>query len=828
MVGESKHKPRASDAVLTTKLFVPETRPTLVPRPRLMTKLDEGLGQQLTLVSATAGFGKTTLLSEWASRVDRKVAWLSLDEGDNEPVRFLAHLTAALQTVQAEIGETVQASLQAGSLPPLEPLLASLINDLARSSVMVALVLDDYHLIASEAIHQALAFFVEHLPPQLSLIIASRVDPPLPLSRLRGQAQLCELRTADLRFTAEEAERFLNERMGLCLAAGDIAALESRTEGWIVGLQLAALSLQGEKRPAAFIKAFAGDNRYVIDYLLDEVFARQSQEVQSFLLRTAILERLYGPLCDALLAHSGSQALLEALEQSNLFVIPLDSKRRWYRYHHLFGDLLRYRLQLAYPQEVAELHRRAAAWYEQERHHGEALNHLFTAGELERAASLIERAGLEALWERGEVATLSAWLRRLPEDLLRSRPRLLLLKAWTMHLTGKIDAIEPLVHLAEGQLQEGEAQELFGEAATLRAFVHRMRGDLPRAIELAYRALKLLPEEALRFRGLVSGGLAEARYLSGDVAAAGSTFAEASELCLASNSTMPTLFCLWRLADVQILQGRLHQAAETCERMRQIAARPGSYMGVGFAAVVKGRLLAEWNELKEASQELERGIERGKQVGNPRVFMGGYAALARVLQAEGKLDEAHDVLDEAEALAEKHGIGWTWGLPPIASYKARLSLISGDARSAARWLEQEGLRPSDEPSFRREADYFTLVRVLIAEGRLDEALELLGRLFALAQEGKRDVRVLEALILKALALQARGSGETLAVLKRALALAEPEGYIRLFTDEGAPMQRLLKHALRRGFASGYVTRLLAAFEPAQPVQPSLAEPLNDR
>jgi LuxR family transcriptional regulator, maltose regulon positive regulatory protein len=378
-----------SDAILTTKLYVPRLRPNYVSRPRLTKKLDEA--SKLTLISATAGFGKTSLLSEWVTATDRAVAWLSLDEGDNDSVRFLTHFIAALETIRPEVGEEALALLEVAQSPPLEPILTSLLNDLARDTVPSTLVLDDYQVVTQASLHQALTFVLEHLPPQLSLMIASRIDPPLPLSRLRGQGRLAELRTDDLRFSQEEAGSFLNERMGLNLSADDIAALENRTEGWIVGLQLAALSLKEEDDPSAFIKAFAGDNRYVIDYLLDEVFSRQPQEVQSFLLKTAVLDRLHGPLCDAVLGHSGSsQDILEALEQANLFIVSLDSKRQWYRYHHLFADLLRYRLHLAHEEEVAELHRRATAWYEREGFVADALKHVL----LSRAGRIEERRAL--------------------------------------------------------------------------------------------------------------------------------------------------------------------------------------------------------------------------------------------------------------------------------------------------------------------------------------------------------------------------------------------------------------------------------------------------
>ncbi|MBC8450567.1 MAG: hypothetical protein H8D78_22765 [Chloroflexi bacterium] len=491
--------------LLSTKLYVPPVRPELVPRPRLIERLNAGLHRKLTLVSAPAGFGKTTLLSEWTQQSEFSVAWVSLDRDDSDPARFWAYFIAALQTVQADVGEGALAVFQSPQPPPIEAILTTLINEIATLPDPFALVLDDYHLIQAQPIHSALAFLLDHLPPQIHLVIAGRADPPLPLARLRGRGQLTELRETDLRFTLDEAATFLNQVMGLGLSAEDVAALEARTEGWIAGLQMAALSMRGRKDIPGFIAAFTGSHRYILDYLMEEVFQQQSADVQDFLLKTSILERFTAPLCDAIAEREDSHDVLLALERANLFIVPLDESRQWYRYHRLFADLLRHRLQIAGPQDlVPHLHTRASQWYEAEGFAAGAVHHALAGSDWERAATLILDVS-ETMLKRGELVTLLGWLQALPAEVVRVRPQLCLTYGWALILTGQLDAAESYLGQAEGAAQDDAA--LLGDIVSAQAFIARIRGDDSRTIELSQRALSLLPQDDLSARSIVAVNL---------------------------------------------------------------------------------------------------------------------------------------------------------------------------------------------------------------------------------------------------------------------------------------------------------------------------------
>ena len=529
--------------LLTTKFYVPQTHPNLVPRPRLSERLREGMGRKLTLISAPAGFGKTTLLSEWRMihlESERALAWVSLDGGDNDPARFLSYLVGALRTVEAGVGEAALVALSSPQPRPIEAVVTALVNDLAAIPRDFALVLDDYHAVEAPPVHDVVGFLIEHMPPQMHLIISSRTDPPLPLARLRARGQLAELRAADLRFTVDEAAAFLNDVMGLALAARDVAALEARTEGWVAGLHLAALSMWGREDAAGFVSAFTGSNRHVLDYLAEEVLERQPEGVRTFLLETSVLDRLSGPLCDVVAGSSDGQEMLEALEKANLFIVPLDDERRWYRYHHLFSDFLRHRLRRIQPDGVLGLHRRAAEWYESHGFVEDAIGHALAAGDEGRAARLVEQ-NTEAVVMRSEGATLLRWLEALPEELVRSRPRLSVGYAIASLFGGRLDVVEPLLQDAERALEGspevsaesppqtgagGWLADIPGCIAVIRGDLARMRGDVPRATELARRALVRLPERTGYLRSKAAWNLGVTSWMRGDLAAAEGAFDE--------------------------------------------------------------------------------------------------------------------------------------------------------------------------------------------------------------------------------------------------------------------------------------------------------------
>jgi LuxR family maltose regulon positive regulatory protein len=865
------HRPDVS--VLRTKLYVPPVRPERVPRPRLVERLKAGLDCRLVLVSAPAGFGKTTLISEYAARCGHPVAWVSLDKADNEPVQFWTYVVTALQKNPhikgRELGQAVLAMLRSAQPPPVETLLSGLINELVEITEPFVLILDDLHQITNPQINDALAVLFEHQPPQMHLVISSRADPPWPLARWRASGQLMELRTDDLRFTSGEAAAFLNEVMGLDLSAADIAALAARTEGWIAGLQLAALALQGSlsmegRDTKSFLKAFSGSHRFVLDYLVEEVLDRQSGEIQEFLLQTSILERLTAPLCNAVrFGEAGSpsssegaavtggedsQAIVERLERANLFLVPLDEERRWYRYHHLFADLLRSRLQQTLPDQVPILHLRASRWQEQNGHIAEAVGHALLIHDARRVAHLIEGNAV-AILERGEFTTLMGWLDALPEDVVRSHPWLCVTYAWVLVYAGRLDMVESYLRDAEGALDSRD-RHIAGHMAAIRAYAADLVGDKRGTAELAREALEYLPEADRRARGLAMSLLIPALYWSGDPAGADEVAAQAIAVSGASDDILMAVRVLCELAGLQLARGRLHKAAATCQDALQLADEHSRHSGwrlpiTGHAHALLSTVLAEWNDLEPAlrhAQESVRLCNRWKQAED---LIHSYVSLSVVLQAIGDPGGALVAWQEARQVAS--GIS-AYYVDYLAAHQAWLLLAQGNLPAAFRWAASwEGTLPPDEQlAFWREHEFFVLVRVLIAQGRqqtgssLDEALAWLSWLLQEAQRTGAWKRVILALVLQAMALQAQGKDEeALAALTRALTLAEPEGYVRTFIDEGPQMGRLLRQAVLQGIAVDYAGKLLGALEKegtkagtplavSEGARPPLVEPLSVR
>ena len=839
------------DRLLFTKLHVPRPRARFVPRSHLTELLQRGMEHALTLVSAPAGFGKTTLLAQWLAESDTLVAWLSLEPEDNDPVRFLTYLIAALQTVDAHLGTAALDLLRTPQPPPPETVVILLINDLLRSTVGdFALVLDDYHIITAEPLHRALSVLVEHLPPQLHLILATRADPPLPLSRLRARGQLTEVRAADLRFSPEEANAFLHTIMDLDLPPRDIAAIERRTEGWIAGLQLAALSLQGRTDVAGFLAAFTGSHRFVLDYLSEEVLSRQPVPVQAFLLYTSILERLSAPLCEVVTEREGSQAMLEALERDNLFVIPLDDERRWYRYHHLFAEVLKNCLDREQPQRVPELHRRASLWFEQHNLSMEAVQHALAAHDFEHAARLIEQSAM-LMMSQGQTLLELSWLDALPDALVRTRPTLCILHATTRMRTNQLQAAEARLQDAERCLhastQASQRRLIQGQIATVRANLAGFAGDTTRTVALAQQALDLLPETETTMRAVARMLVAHASYGDGDVTTSREQFAvETVAPMRATRNAAGVLSTLTALARLYFMQGRLHRAAATYEEAARLIperegldALPGSpsyYFGLGD-------ILREWNELAEAEQLLSHSIQlvKGRLTVAREVAMQASVSLTRLHMARGDTNKALETVDAFAQVAQEHHFLPTQ-IAQVAAARAQVELAQGNLAFALHWAETSGLTIEDELSYPLEREYLTLARVCLAKGRddsagpfLQQALHLLDRLLADAESKARMGSALEVLILRALALVAQGKRtEALAVLQRALTLAAPEGYIRLFVDEGAPMLAWLRQIRPHVYSSvqGYVSTLLSAFgdQPASPAPgpSSLVEPLTER
>ncbi|HEX6507115.1 MAG TPA: LuxR C-terminal-related transcriptional regulator [Chloroflexota bacterium] len=840
----------SSDLLLTTKLHVPRARPTLVPRPRLMEMLDQVMERKLCLVSAPAGSGKTTLLTEWIARCRISVAWLSLDDVDNDPARFLRYLISALQTVDSQVGKAALSLLQSPQRAPMESLLPALVNDLATLSQDFALVLDDYHLIVSEPVHAALSFLLAHLPSQMHLIIATRSDPPLPLPRLRVRGQLIEVRAADLRFALDEAAAFLQQTMGLNLSAEDVALLEARTEGWIAGLQLAALVLQRQEDSRAFFEEFTGSEPYIAEYLLDEVLNRQSQYIRAFLLQTAILHRLTGSLCNGLTGRRDGEAILEHLERTNLFVVPLDTQHRWYRYHSLFADLLRHNLREQGAEQVRELHRRAAQWYEREAHGvssedsvasatdpgtswdlelaTEAIDHALAAQEWELAVRVIEHVADNFLWQRGELSTLSRWLAALPEEITRYRPRLNLVQAWALLWSRQVDAVESHVRDAESAVAEehprsadssvqARADELtrtiIGETEAIRAELARMRGDPTSSLDLSRRALERLPAHDGALRGIITAVQADAYAAIGEAISASRAYREATDLLESAGRFVPALISRGHLVQLHAVQGQLYEAAERYRAALQAAAVHGMEQSpaIGLAKVRMGDVLREWNDLEAAQEHLVDGLTLGHQwEALAEHLVVGSISLARVYQAAGDLRAAHRVLEDQLG---RTGDNDARQLTQVAAYRARLWLAQGEVAMAAQWAAQAMLDPHDEPDFQREVEQVTLARILIGQGNWEAALSMLGRVCRAAESAGRVSAIIETRVLQALAYEGRSDpAQAIRVLEQALTLAEPGGYIRIFLDEAAPLVALLRRVEPGGTTRRYVGVLLAAWD----------------
>ena len=827
--------------------------------------MHQGIERKLTLVSAPAGFGKTTLLAEWLAATpasQRAAGWVSLDQTDNDPAFFWAYFITALQKVQSEIGESALSLLHSPQPPAIESILTTLINEINAIEDDFAFILDDFHVIDAQPVHGAIAFLLDHLPPQMHLVIASRSDPPLPLARLRGRGESTELRASDLRFTPDEAAAFLNEVMGLDLSAGDVATLETRTEGWIAGLQLAALSMQGREDVSGFIRAFAGDDRYIVDYLVEEVLQRQPERVRSFLLQTSILDRLSGPLCDAVTEQEDGKVVLEALERGNLFVVPLDDKRQWYRYHHLFGDVLHAHSMEERPDRIPTLHRRASEWYEQNGLPADAVRHALAAEDFERAAALIELAW-PAMRMSDQEATWLGWVKALPDELVRPRPVLSAGYAWTLLLGGELEAAEARLRDAERWLDtpaelserpevpsaemvvadEEEFRSLPATIASARTFHAQAIGDVPGVEKYARRALDLLPESDFFRRAIPSGILALAYWSSGDLEAAERLIADSMANMRLAGNILNAISGTSLLAYIRMAQGRLHEAVSAYERSLQLATEQGEPVLRGTADLYLGlsELHLERGDLEAATQHLLTSKELGEQAAHDAYQYRSRVARARMKEAQGDLDGALDLLDEAERV---YTGGVIPDVRPVAALKTGVRVRQGRLTEALGWVRKRGLSVEDDLSYLREFEHITLVRVFIAQYKSDrdgrpilEAMGLLERLLQAAEAGERTGSVIEILVVQALAHEAQGDiPAALVPLERALTLAEPEGYVRIFVDEGEAMRGLVRHATAGGIAGSYTRRLLSAFDdkaqpvstPARVAAAGLAVPLTAR
>ena len=840
--------------ILLPKVQVPPSRLRLVSRRRLLQVLDEGLHRKLTLISAPAGYGKSTLLSEWAAACGWSLGWVTLETGDNDLERFLAYLISAIQIAEPGLSTLENLLGTHFSLQPLPPeaILTVLVNQLSSVSGRLVVVLDDYHLIDNPEIHGFLTALLDNLPPNVHFMISTRVDPPLRLARLRAKDQLNEITERDLRFTLPEAETFLEAVMDLALSRDQIAELEARTEGWVTGLQLAGLSLKDRERPGELIQSLAGTHRYILDYLVEEVFSDLPPLLQTFLLRISILERLSPALCDAVAgmpdAPLQSKNILESLDSANLFVVPLDSQRQWYRFHSLFAEFLQDRLESEAADELPDLHRRAAAWYEQHDLIREAIQHSFASGDVDRTADLIQSQAKDLLG-RGEIRTLNHWIDALPEEAILARPQLGLARAWATLMRNPpkfwSTADQRSRQIAEGfgivpqdllaALAESEpgSQRRAGlaEFAMLQAFAFRERLQIPETIRLFQATLDFLPESELLLRGFTLAGLASTYTRMGAVKPAEETFAQAAQISLAANSIYGYVACTDWQATMQAEQGLLAQAAATyrqaIETLSSQGQRPlplSGHVYVGLASV-----LLERNDLEAALEAVRTGLQIGDQVRDMDALLKGYTLLAQTSLALGRREAALQALAEAERVARDTLSAGC--LQETQAWAAQVALAAGDVQEALRWAQARGLGEAGQaqmPGDLAEVEQLTFARLQMATGKVAGALPILQERIGLQEQAGRTRALIESLALQALCLRSLGRSEEAAhSLARALLLAEPEGFVRVFLQEGPPLAALLRAVAAQGHSPDYARRLLEAFGET-PTQEALLDPLSER
>ncbi len=819
--------------ILRTKLNLPVLRPQRVVRRKLIDWINAGLwdsagfSRALTFVSAPAGYGKTTLVVDWLRELNHadpetRIAWLSLDTGDNDPTLFLTYLVATLQSAHPDFGQESLAILQSPQPPPPNIILATLLNEINGLPVPTLLVMDDYHELQSAAIHRQIGFLLEHLPPHFHLVLTTREDPLLPLARMRAQGQMLEVRSDQLRFSSQECVQFLNEVMGIQLSSEHIAALERRTEGWIAGLQLAALSLRTHPDPASFVAAFTGSSRFILDYLVEEVIQHQPAAVQEFLVQTAILERLCGPLCDAVTGGEDGQHILETLEQANLFIIPLDQSRQWYRYHRLFSELLRHRLRGTPAYQPAELHQRAGEWYASQGLMPEAIQHALSAGNWTLAGEWILQVDT-AMLKRGETVTLLRWFSAFPPETWHANPRLCFEYCWPLLLNGQFETVAPFLDRLEQVA--ADIPEFLGEVLAAQAYLARAVGDETRLVERSQRALTLLPKTSLNSRGIVTLNLGLAYWHTGQMAAAETALAEALEASQATGNHYATLTALIFQGRILAVRGQLHPAAALARR----AIEQGEDIPINALAHLDlAALHYEWDQLAKCQTHLERGLLLSQRGQNDEFTVGCKLMQARLQLALGDLDGTRQTLASIQAYLEQGGISEGMARR-VAAMQSEFALQNKDLETALDWAKQAG-ESSDSHNFMRFLGLVT-VRVNLAINEHQHARGSLERLYKQAAEagwgyGRLLVRIWQA-------LSAESPGQALAYLAEALHLGQPEGYIRSFVEAGPKLVPVLRAAAQKGVEASYVGTILAAMptggeSAATPDQAGLVEPLSER
>jgi len=833
--------------LLSTKLLVPINRAELVSRRRLLEALDQSLTHKVTIISAPAGFGKTTLVGEWIKQRNIPTAWLSLDDNDNDPIRFLSYFIKAIQTININIGETILEILQSPQAQINEPLLITLVNEIALIIPgETIIVIDDYHLVETPQINEIIYFHIKHLPPSMHILIASRSDPSLPVALLRGRGELNELRQDDLRFTTGEAADFLNRIKGLQLTDNQVGALVTRTEGWISGLEMAASSIQGNESISAFIQSFTSSNRYIFDYLIEEILNRQPENIQEFLLGTSILGRLTGDLCNAVTNQTDSQTILDYLERTNLFILPLDKDRQWYRYHHLFADLLQKQLMQKRPEFIRELQKRASLWFDKEGFPEEAITHALATKDFEFAAHVLEQNILVMMGRGERLSLIEKFFGKLPEEFIRSRPALSIQRIWGMVFSGRLDEAEERFREIDGQ-PGVKNKEISGHIALVRALIANIRGDMESAISLAHQADELLPTKDVVVRGMIPYILGNGYLETGKLNEAEQAYEQIRQFGIASNNLWTRTVAYHGLAQIKKLRGQLVEAKTLCEELLQIAAirkaeRYGFLCGIYFEL---GDVLREWNNLDSARKMVTEGLELSESWGIPTDLVSGYVTLARIYIAQADLDGAADAIKKAKKASEMGNI-FRVIQTKLDICQVQIWLQQGNLSDASRWADEIEAKLKDfdqenEFDFVSEMEFIVLARVWLATstmGRdkfyLDKSKHLLTRLASFAQKSQRFYRLIEILAIQSIVFDHLGDeNKVFEVLEKSISLAQPERCMRLFLDEGRPMQSILYRALKKGIGLPYTKTLLGAIEVQMRELPgstssALPEPLSNR
>jgi LuxR family maltose regulon positive regulatory protein len=794
-------KANVEASLLKTKLNIPPTRPQLVLRSCLIERLQEGLNYKLILVSAPAGFGKTTLLSEWTriSQPHVHTAWVSLDEGDNDPIRFWDYFIAALQILQPGCGEKILPWLHSSQQLSAELMLTALINDLSDTKYDFTVVLDDYHLIESQQIHDGITYLLEHLPAQVHLVIATRADPPLPLAHFRGKGMMLEIRTDDLRFTQDEAASLLKELKTPELSAKDIVALNARTEGWVVGLKMAALSLKGQQDIPGFITAFTGSQRYVMDYLMEEVLRKQSPEVCDFLMKTSVLERLSGPLCDFITERKDSRDILLSLERGHLFIVPLDESRQWYRYEHLFADLLRHQCETVYGNEqVVALHRRASQWYEENNLPDEAIHHALAAKDWQRAMRLID-VHSDAHRKQGEFNTLLGWLEAIPQGILRGHLRLYSLYASLLAAVGRLDAAEAALSYLEATGPVDTA--LQGEVAFARGIVYRHRGDLKRCLELFEKAFALAPPDDMTMRSRAAASIAHARQRYGPLQESEKWATEACELGQKAGDSLAVMMALGQLGIITAYQGKLRRAVEIYKKVNDLAGEMASWAGSQDVLSYTQYLI---NDLDAATRNAKLAVESGELSGQMNGVILALFCQAQVCLARGDAVGAAAAMEKMEQASRHPSVDSFWYSDYLAS-RVMYAIRQGDLEEATRWGERlpdiNAIMPFDR---------HIPARLLLAQGKKEDAAKYLRELYDSFVHYGETVFAIPIRIFQTLA--ADNQEAALEFLAEALTMAMPEGIIRYFVDEGKLLKPLLEKALAQKITPVFTRKLLDIIE----------------